>query len=291
MTIFSNFRPSDDPFYDGLKALNKPITFFFEYIPQSIEQLQINPYNFIWLAEPDEFFGMHTWVRNNSNLFTGILTWHEETLQNCPNAILFPYTGDQGAMAELTNEEFDIFTTKKENNLKFEVSFLSGAKTLVEGHRFRQEIYKIKDQINIPKKWFYTLNDFNNESFTKGGIGRPDRIWGEKQILFNETMFHVCVENVWHDNWYTEKIGDAFVTKTVPIYKGCPNIEELGYDERGILRFNTTPELISLINSLTPDVYYDMKPYVDYNYEIIKQNRVLPALETFFKEFIELNSL
>jgi len=81
MTIFSNFRSANDPFYDGLKTLNKPITLFFDYIPKSIEELQINPYNFIWLSEPDEFFGMQTWVLNNHELFTGILTWNEQILK------------------------------------------------------------------------------------------------------------------------------------------------------------------------------------------------------------------
>jgi hypothetical protein len=289
MKIFSNFRPADDPFYDTLKALNKPITFFFEYIPKSIDELQINPYNFIWLAEPDEFFGMHTWVLNNHQYFTGILTWSEILLSNCPNAVLFPFNVDQGGMAEVTNEQFEEFTKNKKP--QFEVSFLSGAKTLVDGHKFRQEIYKIGDQITIPKKWFYTLEDFNHNSFEKGGIGRPDRIWGAKQKCFNESMFHIAVENVYHKNWFTEKIGDAFATKTLPIYWGCPNLEELGYDERGILRFNSTEELISIINSLTPEIYYERLPYIEHNYQEVLKNRTGSALGSFFKEIISLNNL
>ena len=41
MKIFSNFIGEDEPIYDGLKKLDKPITFFYDYIPQDIEQLQI----------------------------------------------------------------------------------------------------------------------------------------------------------------------------------------------------------------------------------------------------------
>jgi hypothetical protein len=291
MKIFSNFRPADDPFYDGLKALNKPITLFFDYIPQNIDQLKINPYNFIWLSEPNEFFGTHSWVLNNHQYFTGILTWSEVLLNNCPNAVLFPFNVDQGGMAEVTDEQFEEFTKKKETELTFEVSFLSGAKTLVEGHRLRQEIYKIGDQISIPKKWFYTLDDFNKEDFVKGGIGRPDRIWGQKQKCFKESMFHIAIENVNYKNWYTEKIGDAFATKTVPIYWGCSNVGELGYDERGIIRFNSIQELITICNSLTPDDYYNRKSYIDHNYNEVKKNRTLPNLETFFKEIISINGL
>ena len=289
MTIFSNFRPADDPFYNGLKVLSKPITLFFDYVPKGLNELQINPYNFIWLSEPNEFFGIHNWVLNNHQYFTGILTWNDMLIQNCPNALLFPFNVDQGGMAEVTDEQFGEFTKNK--NPQFEVSFLSGAKTLVEGHKFRQEIYKIGDQITIPKKWFYTLEDFNQDNFANGGVGRPDRIWGAKQKCFNESMFHIAVENVYHKNWYTEKIGDAFATKTLPIYWGCSNLEELGYDERGIIRFNSTEELVSIINSLTPEVYYEKLPYIEHNYNEVFKNKTLNNLEAFFKEIISLNNL
>jgi hypothetical protein len=289
MKIFSNFRPADDPFYDGLKALNKPITLFFDYVPKSIDELQINPYNFIWLSEPNEFFGIHSWVLNNHQYFTGILTWSEMLLTNCPNAILFPFNVDQGGMAEVTDKQFEEFTKNKKP--QFEVSFLSGAKTISAGHKFRQEIYKVGDQINIPKKWFHTLEDFDKDNFAKGGVGRPDRIWGAKQKCFNESMFHIAVENVYHENWYTEKIGDAFATKTLPIYCGCPNLGDLGYDERGILRFNSTEELISIVNSLTPEAYYERLPYIEHNYNEVFRNKTLDNLEAFFKEIIEINNL
>jgi hypothetical protein len=289
MKIFSNFRPENSSVYNELKALSKPITFFYDYIPQSIEQLQINPYNFIMLHEPNEFFGMHTWIKDNYHLFNGILTWNEELLNTLPNAVLFHHIGEGGCGMEINNylETFN----EEYPNKKFEVSFLSGAKSLVKGHKLRQEIYKIGDQITIPKKWFYTLDDFNKEDFEKGGVGRPDNIWNSKKICFIESMYHVGVENVNYNNWYTEKITDAFATKTVPIFWGCPNLGELGYNERGIIRFESIPELIDIINNLTPDIYYEMKPYIDYNCEMIKHYRVKDKLEEFFKNIIELNNI
>lgn len=287
MKIFSNFISETDPIYDGLKNLEKPITFFYDYIPKNIEQLEINPYNFIMLHEPDEFFGMHTWVLNSPNLFTGILTWNDTLLQNCDNAVLFHH-----GCNHLDSEYIDSFENISK---KFEVSFLSGAKNLVEGHRFRQEIYKIKDQITIPKKWFYVLEDFDKEEFQNGGIGRPSdakTCSSNKQICFNESMFHVCVENVNKDYWFTEKISDAFNTKTIPIYWGCPKISEYGYDEKGIIRFETIDELISIVNNLTPEVYEQMKPYVDYNYEVArKELKMKDKLKIFFEDFVSFNNL
>jgi hypothetical protein len=289
--IFSNFRPENSSVYDGLKTIyrDKPITFFYDYIPQNIDQLNINPYNFIMIHEPNEFFGMHTWVLNNYHLFSGILTWSEEILQKCPNAILFHHVGEGGCGMEINNylEDFNEMYPNK----KFEISFLSGAKSLIEGHKFRQEIYKIENKINIPKKWFYTLDDFNKEDFKKGGVGRPDNIWPSKKICFTESMYYIGVENINYNNWYTEKITDAFATKTLPIYWGCPNLGDLGYDERGIIRFNTCEELINIVNALTPNVYYEKLPYIEYNCEIIKYHRIKNKLEEFFKNIIELNNI
>jgi hypothetical protein len=289
MNIFSNFRPENSSVYNKLKSLNKPITFFYDYVPQNIEQLNINPYNFIMIHEPNEFFGIHTWIKNNHQLFTGILTWNDDLLNTIPNTVLFHHIGEGGCGMEINNY-LDTFNDVYPNK-KFEISFLSGAKSLVEGHKFRQEIYKIGDQINIPKKWFYTLDDFNKEEFENGGSGRPDNIWNSKKICYIDSMFHIGVENVNYTNWYTEKITDAFATKTLPIYWGCPNLGDLGYDERGIIRFNTSEELINIINSLTPEIYYEKLPYIEYNCEVIKHHRIKDKLESFFKEFIEINNL
>jgi hypothetical protein len=82
-------------------------------------------------------------------------------------------------------------------------------------------------------------------------------------------MFNIVIENVKHINWYN-KIGDNFLSKTVPIYWGCNNIEDFGYDERGIIRFNNENELLEILNLLTPEMYFQMKPYIDYNCEIAK---------------------
>jgi len=289
MKIFSNFRPENSPVYDGLKALDKPITFFYDYPPQNIDQLNINPYNFIMLHEPDEFFGMHSWVKQNAHLFTGILTWNEELLNILPNTILFHHIGEGGCgMAE--NNYLEDFNTQYPEK-SFYVSYLSGAKALSQGHKFRQEIYKLGDQVTIPKKWFYTLDDFNQDDFKKGGVGRPDNIWHSKKVCYIDTMFHVSVENVNYNNWYTEKITDAFATKTLPIYWGCPNLGNLGYDERGIIRFSMSNELIAIINILTPETYYERLPYIEYNCEVVKYHRVKDKLEAFFKEIIEINNL
>tara|TARA_R110000823_G_scaffold221946_6_gene350359 strand:- start:1076 stop:1954 length:879 start_codon:yes stop_codon:yes gene_type:complete len=288
--IFSNFRSENHPTYDGIKEIckNKPITFFYDYIPKNIEELQINPFNFIMIHEPNEFFGMHKWVISNHHLFSGILTWNQELIDKCPNSTHF-HSSTEGLCSQ-PNDFLNNFN-KINSQKNFEVSFLCGVKNLVEGHKLRQDIYKIESQIEIPKKWFYVLDDFNNEKNEKGEQGRPNSIWEGKQVCFKESMFHISVENVNHPNWYTEKIADAFATYTVPIYWGCDNLEDNGYDSRGVIRFNSVPELINIINSLTPEIYEKMRPYMEHNYQVVKQDRLKDKLEIFFEQVIKLNEL
>jgi len=289
LQLFTNFKTQNDFAFLYDKYKDKPITIFNDYIPKSYNELKYNPYNFLIIHEPNEFFGLHNWVLQNYNLFDGIFTWSELILNNCPNAILF----DHGVRSEDDNW---LNTFQNKNNKQFEVTFLSGAKTLTEGHKFRQEIYNLKDQIKIPHKWYYVLDDFNWDDFNKGGIGRSVSSISAtfnnipKRICYNESMFHIAVENVRHNNWYTEKIGDAFASKTIPIYWGCPNIGN-HFDERGIISFETKEELINIINNLTPEVYYDMKPYIDINYELSKNSFFPYTLNNLIQQIIELNNL
>ena len=296
MNIFANFRnPENDPYLLFVK--NKydeyPFTFWYDKFPEKEEQLSLNPYNFLFLHEPNELFGMPSFATQSYPWFTAILTWDQKLLDICNNGIKFTYNG-----RTLDADYIEQIQNKKK---QFQVSFLSGTKTLVEGHLLRQNIYKLKDQINIPKKWYYVLEDYDHKNNVRPGYGNYqkdishippgiDIIGYGRRALFEDSMFNVVVENVNSLNWYN-KIGDNFLSKTVPVYWGCSNIGDFGYDERGILRFNNEEELLEILNSLTPDVYSQMKPYIEYNFELSKIDDFEIRISEFFDNFIQLNNL
>ena len=66
--------------------------------------------------------------------------------------------------------------------------------------------------------------------------------------------------------YFTEKIVDAFLTGTIPIYCGCPNIADY-FDPKGIFHFQTLAELRALLPSLTPQVYESLSEHVQRNFE------------------------
>jgi hypothetical protein len=47
----------------------------------------------------------------------------------------------------------------------------------------------------------------------------------DKIHLFN-SMYSVVVESSNEQNYFTEKLIDCLITKTIPIYWGCPNISD-----------------------------------------------------------------
>ena len=76
--------------------------------------------------------------------------------------------------------------------------------------------------------------------------------------------------NAKHNHYFTETLVDTFRCGTVPIFWGCDNIGEY-FNEKGILRFNTGPELIKILDNLSEQKYHEMMPYIEENYEIAKK--------------------
>lgn len=288
MVIKGKFFNSKIFNYFETKYKGYPITLFFDYVP-NIKELKENPYNIFLAHEPNEFFGIQSWAINNHREFNAVLTWNKNLITQCPNAVEF-YCG----------WVFDSNLPSPTEKI-FEVSFLSGVKDLVEGHKLRHKVFSLEDQITIPKKWFKVLDDFDHDNNVRPGYTEyskdlshiPEEVNPEiygKQFLFN-SMFHIAIENVKYDNWYTEKIYQSFLNKTVPIYWGCPNLDEIGYDSRGVISFNSTDELLNILNNLTEEDYSSRLPYIEYNYEVAKQDTLKNQLSLFLDELIRLNNL
>jgi hypothetical protein len=283
--VYSNFigaNSFENVLRDDLK--NKPITIFNDYPIQSLEELKLNPYNILMVLEPNQLFGIHDWAIQNHNLFSCILTWGQEILDKCPNAMFFPF-GISWLDEEYVNNVDKL-------SKKFEVSFLCGGKQRIEGHHLRHRLYKRENEINIPKQWYYTLPDydFNEGHHTiKQYEGQPPG--SEKKRLWN-SMFSICVENSSNKGYHTEKIIDAFLSKTFPIYWGCPNLEELGYNPDGFIYCNNEEEIITASNKLTPELYAERKTAIDYNYELAKYYADLfGRFKTTIIEIIKINNI
>ena len=141
------------------------------------------------------------------------------------------------------------------------------------GHRLRHEVWNKYNNIgNINEMYL---------NFMK----TPPRITF-KNPLFENAKFSIAIENYSSENYLTEKVLDCFLSKTIPIYYGCPNIGEF-FDIRGIKQFNTIDELNSILNDLDGSEYDKLADVVDHNYiEAQKYKNLYERVDNRIKEFI-----
>jgi hypothetical protein len=280
LKIYSNFIPQNElaEAVNVPELINKPISVFNDYPNVTPELLEFNPFNILMVLEPNQLFGIHDWALQNYNLFSCILTGGQEILDKCPNALFFPM-----GISWLDKEYVDNVDNIQK---RFEVSFLCGGKQRIEGHHLRHRLHKRGDEITIPKQWHYTLPDYD---YNEGHHTVTD-MYGKKVLW--ESMFTIAIENSSNRSYHTEKIIDAFISKTFPIYWGCPNLEELGYNPDGFIYCENEDQIIEAVNKLTPEFYAERKEVIDYNSELAKHyGDLFGRFKTMIETLVEFNGI
>lgn len=171
--------------------------------------------------------------QNNFNL---ILATHPKILSLCSNSKLYPF----GTTWISSNDYYSV----SEYNKNFEITYLCGTKKFLIGHKFRHDIFQKLQNI----KKFMTIPI--NSKF---------------EYLFKNSQFSIIIENTQNVNYFTEKIVDCLITKTIPLYWGCPNINDF-FDINGIFQFNNISELVDIITKIDKDTYIKKIPFIISNY-------------------------
>ncbi len=213
--------------------------------------------------EPAEVLDVAGRIIEYHKFYDLILAWDKRILAACPNAVLFPQGNctwmDPNFKPWLTPPiKLQPPTTPSNNPLecdtslkKFQASFITSSKASTSGHRLRQEIYeKLPDSIN-------GMPIFKHRS--------PPYI-PSKRALLDEYQYFITPQNASQDNWFDDKIVDALIAKTIPLYWGCPNIGDF-FNMDGILHFKTYEELVSMLEKLTPEYYAQHYDAVQDNFE------------------------
>jgi len=233
-------------FEDKLQHLSHlDFSLFIETFPQTQDEL--SSINIISFQEPNEYFGLHDWVIKNKNLFDLILTWDDKVINNCSNAIKMPF-GHTWFHPEQYN---------KTHQKKFQTSHLAGKLLKTYGHSLRHELLDRQDEIKSPLKFYKTYGDRYN----------IDQARKDKEEVFGDSMFGVAIENVSHRGWFTEKILDCFLLKTIPIYWGCSNIEDY-FNPKGIIKVENVDDIIYSLNNLTENFYYSNQDAIEENWTL-----------------------
>jgi len=100
------------------------------------------------------------------------------------------------------------------------MSMMVSEKVSQDGHKYRHQLIHKILQSDLPIdiygrgcQYYKHLND--------------PRIKGEfvETEPYNEYNFHICIENCESNHYFSEKIMNPLLAQTVPIYKGCKNID------------------------------------------------------------------
>ena len=199
-------------------------------------------------------------VIKNANQYDLILTTDVEILEKCSNAVMFPYGTTWLNKGKIDHPdgfgEYDESLDELHENKRFEISFLcSKHERRLDGYDKRKEIWAQGSLFKNPTLFY---------SSTRHPISPYMLPEDDKKYLF-ESQFHIAIESSSVQNYFTEKLIDALITKTVPIYWGCPNIGDF-FDARGMIIVDIETDIVEVCNNITPETYEEMKPFVDENY-------------------------
>lgn len=98
-------------------------------------------------------------------------------------------------------------------------------------------------------------------------FGKGIKPVASKLSALERYCFSIAMENTKENYYFSEKIIDCILTKTVPIYWGCPAIGEI-FDKRGMLCFSDLESLDEILQRISFEEYEKMKPYIESNKKI-----------------------
>ena len=90
-------------------------------------------------------------------------------------------------------------------------------------------------------------------------LGRGYQPFEEKADGLAPYRFSIITENVRNHSYFTEKIVDALLCETVPIYWGAPNIDRF-FDPRGMIACKNAAEMFDAAGRADEKLYQEMKP-------------------------------
>jgi len=226
----------------------KQIELYVDQIPR--DAVPENTMRFVFLLEPPEIMDISPQALQGirAGTYNHLFTHNQALLDATEKSSVFPL-----ASTWIRGYEFP--------EKSFSVSTLVGGKRMAEGHLLRQKVWFKEDRITTPKRFFLSGNHNSGvENYNNNPV-----LGDDKKPLF-DSQFHICIENINRRNWFTEKLIDCLITKTVPIYCGCENVGDW-FDTRGFIIANDLEEIVDACNKLTEETYNEMLPYIEENYK------------------------
>jgi len=257
ITLYSG---SGDHNFEDLKT-DKNIDIYIdteEYHPNDSIKVYIQ-------READVIHKTYGYLRENINKYN-LIFCYDPTQVSAPNVIKIILAGTW--LEPSFYESIDI--RKKE----YSISNLTGWKTGCLAYYLRHLLYQNQLAFQQFPITFYR----SSAHMIIPEIGKnpliPKEPLSSKYILFEKHQFSIVIENTRERNLFTEKLMDCVITKTIPIYYGCENVEEY-FDTTGWIiltnEANFLQDLYTELHKLNETYYMKYIDTVEKNYKIALQ--------------------
>jgi hypothetical protein len=185
------------------------------------------------VVEPAIIHARHLkWLRWTFRRFFKVLTFNEELLNRIPNGLFLEF----GTTWVPNYDDLSMQKTKH-------MSLIASGKRDFEGHQLRHNLVEF----------------VHAKGLNVTVLGRGYAPFEAKSDGLAPYRFSVIIENIRERNYFTEKLVDAVLCETVPIYWGCPNIGEF-IDTDGMILCETQDDIERAVATASEDQYQLLAP-------------------------------
>lgn len=232
-------------------------------------------------AEPQTIHNCYDYLRNHSHLFDLIFCYDPSQIQR-PN--VHKRTNGHTWIDHVLHESMDI--SKK----KFAISNLTGWKIGCLGYYLRHLLFQNQQAFEQFPITFYRSSAHIIIPEISINPLIPKEPLSSKFILFETYQFSITIENSREKNFFSEKIIDCLITRTIPIYYGCENIHEY-FDTTGWIILadeqNFLEDLYTQLHKLNDQYYMNHLHIIEKNYQTaIKYSNAETNMLSLLKEHL-----
>lgn len=219
--------------------------------------------------EPDEILRCYDYLNINRSRFDYILCYDPSKVTGT-NTIKMIVGGTWISPDDYNNINI--------HSKQFKISNLCGTKKMTSAHLMRIQLY-LQQQLlsHYPIIFFRVPADGHGSSsgeilpeITHNPFINPKR--SDKIQLFKDFQYSIIIENSREYGYFSEKIIDCLITKTIPIYYGCINITDYFNTDGWIILENCDVNEINVkLSNLNIDYYNKYINIIETNYNRAKQ--------------------
>ena len=210
--------------------------------------------------EPEIICPQEKYLIENWRKYKQIITYNDNILKACPNAKKYFY-GTKWLLPEF-------YLNNDISRKRFQISHIGGTKKInnAPGHILRQILHHSQTKIIGPCP--ITFYRSANQQPIINDYGDNPIVGEHKNILFDKYEYAFVIENNRAINYFTEKLIDCLLMKTIPIYYGAPNIPDI-FNTTGwiILETGSIKEINEKLAQLTVNTYNTHYSVISENYE------------------------